>query len=104
MRFFLNNYRRLITHPRYGIWVVLATLLYLISPIDLAPDIFPILGQIDDVALIVLMLSASSQWVGQLLNAGQTTSSTTDQDAASQQDQSAPPTIDVKAVEVTSDQ
>lgn len=70
-RFLFDGYRRLLTHPRYGIWVLLASLVYLISPIDISPDLIPILGQIDDVTLIVLMLSAVSQWITQRLEAGE---------------------------------
>ncbi|RMF26562.1 MAG: DUF1232 domain-containing protein, partial [Cyanobacteria bacterium J083] len=35
-------YRNAIRHPKYRWWVILATLVYLISPLDLSPDIFPI--------------------------------------------------------------
>ncbi|MBE7380688.1 MAG: DUF1232 domain-containing protein [Leptolyngbya sp. SIO1E4] len=99
MRFFLEGYRRLITHPRYGIWVVLATLLYLISPFDLFPDFAPVFGQIDDVALIVLMVSAVSQWLSQQFLASQEADpfaeAPLEEDAAQQ-------TIDIDAVEVES--
>lgn len=64
-RFLIEGYRRLLLHPRYGIWVLLASLAYVISPIDLSPDLLPLLGQIDDVALIVLMASAVTQWLSQ---------------------------------------
>ncbi|MEM9004115.1 MAG: DUF1232 domain-containing protein [Cyanobacteria bacterium P01_F01_bin.86] len=99
MRFFIEGYRRLITHPRYGIWIVLGTLLYLISPIDLSPDMLPIFGQIDDVALLVLMISAASQWVGQQFLGNQPSDSMADSQA--EQD-SAQQTIDIDAVEVKS--
>lgn len=97
MRFLLAGYRRLLTHPRYGVWVILGTLLYLISPIDISPDILPILGQVDDVALIVLMISAASQWFSQrLVPDAQTDAST---DAQSDADTKVK-TVDVSAVEV----
>ncbi|MEO1295911.1 MAG: DUF1232 domain-containing protein [Cyanobacteria bacterium J06636_16] len=99
MRFFIEGYRRLLTHPRYGVWVILGTLLYLISPIDIAPDVLPIFGQIDDVALIVLLVSAASQWFSQQFLASQTPDSkathTSEEDAVQQ-------TIDIDAVEVKS--
>ena len=97
MRFFIQGYRRLITHPRYGIWVILATLFYLISPIDFSPDFFPILGQIDDVALIVLMVSAASQWLSQqFLNEQKSNQS----GEANSEGETVQQTIDVDAVEV----
>lgn len=67
-RLLIEGYRRLLTHPRYGVWVVLASLAYIISPIDLSPDLLPLLGQIDDVAILVLMVSALTQWLSQRLN------------------------------------
>ncbi len=56
-----NWYRTALRHPKYGIWVVVATLVYLVSPIDLAPDIFPIAGQIDDFILFSLLITEVSQ-------------------------------------------
>jgi uncharacterized membrane protein YkvA (DUF1232 family) len=32
--------------------------LYLISPLDLIPDLFPVFGQLDDLAIVVLALEA----------------------------------------------
>ena len=98
MRFLFQNYRRLLTHPKYGIWVGLASLLYLISPLDLSPDLLPLLGQIDDVALIVLMLVASSQWLSQQFFPESDDSAGT----ATTPDDPVRETVDVTAVEVDS--
>ncbi len=54
-KFIFAGYRRLLTHPRYGFWVALVSILYLLSPIDLLPDLMPVLGQVDDGALLLLM-------------------------------------------------
>jgi len=94
MRYLFQGYRRLLTHPKYGIWVLLGSLLYLVSPIDISPDLIPLLGQVDDVALIVLMVTAASQWLSQQFLNEQ------DAEADSQQDDSVTETVDVKAVEV----
>lgn len=56
-----NWYRDAIRHPKYRWWVILGTVIYLVSPIDIAPDIFPVLGQIDDVMLAGLLFTELSQ-------------------------------------------
>lgn len=94
MRYLFQGYRRLLTHPKYGLWVLLGSLLYLVSPIDISPDLIPLLGQIDDVALIVLMVSAASQWLTQQFLSEQVA-----EDELGQDD-SVTETVDVKAVEV----
>jgi uncharacterized membrane protein YkvA (DUF1232 family) len=54
-------YRGLIQNPKYRWWVVGASLLYLVSPIDLAPDIFVPFGFIDDAIVIGLLVTELSQ-------------------------------------------
>jgi len=54
-------YRNAIRHPKYRWWVMLGTVIYLISPIDIAPDFIPILGQLDDVMLAGLLFTELSQ-------------------------------------------
>lgn len=99
MRFSIEGYRRLLTHPRYGGWIMIATLVYLISPIDLSPDIFPVVGQIDDLALVALVVLAASQWLTRLFVADPLAES---QEPASSDSESVQQTIDVNAVEVKS--
>ena len=50
-------YRRALRHPVYGWLVVTGTLVYLLSPFDIVPDLFPIIGQIDDAAILTLLVS-----------------------------------------------
>lgn len=54
-------YRNTLRNPKYRWWLILGTLAYVLSPIDIAPDFIPILGQIDDVALITLLVAEVSQ-------------------------------------------
>ena len=54
-------YRNTLRNPKYRWWVILGTLLYFLSPIDIAPDFFPGLGQLDDVFLLTLLVSEVSQ-------------------------------------------
>lgn len=64
-------YRNAIRHPKYRWWVMLGTAIYLISPIDIAPDFIPILGQIDDVVLAGLLFTELSQMIMNKLQARQ---------------------------------
>ncbi len=54
-------YRGLIRNPKYRWWIILGSLIYLLSPLDISPDVIPIVGQIDDLAILALMLSELSQ-------------------------------------------
>ena len=53
-------YRDLLRNPKYRWWIILGTIVYLISPIDIAPDFIPIVGQIDDVFLLTLLVTEVS--------------------------------------------
>lgn len=66
-------YRTLMRNPRYRWIVIVASLVYLVSPLDLSPDVIPIIGQIDDVIIVTLLFSE----VFQRLSGG---SSLTDQE------------------------
>jgi uncharacterized membrane protein YkvA (DUF1232 family) len=54
-------YKTALRHPKYRAWVILGTLVYLLSPIDIAPDILPVIGEIDDVAIVALLVAEVSQ-------------------------------------------
>ena len=52
-----QGYRALVRNPQTRWMVIAGTLLYIFSPLDLSPDIFPIAGQLDDVMLVTLLLT-----------------------------------------------
>jgi uncharacterized membrane protein YkvA (DUF1232 family) len=54
-------YRGLLRNPKYRWWVILGTILYFVSPFDIAPDFFPVIGEVDDVFLMTLLVSEISQ-------------------------------------------
>lgn len=88
-------YRNLLRNPKYRWWVIIATALYFVSPIDIAPDFLPIVGQLDDVFLLTLLVSEVSQMVIEGVKARKNyseTASTTDVNTAS--------TVEVDAVSV----
>lgn len=41
----------------------LAGVLYLLSPLDLIPDLLPLLGQLDDVGILLLFISLALKWI-----------------------------------------
>lgn len=56
-----NWYRNSLRNPKYRGWIIAGTLAYLLSPFDISPDVFPLIGQIDDLALLTLFVSELSQ-------------------------------------------
>ena len=56
-----NWYRSTIRNPKYRWWLILGTVAYLFSPIDIAPDFIPFIGQIDDAVLLTLLVSEVTQ-------------------------------------------
>jgi len=91
-------YRNTIRNPKYRWWLVGGTLLYVLSPIDIAPDFIPIIGQIDDVVLITLLVSEVSQLLIERVKTTQTQNST---DAvADTQSKTSDASVDVNAVQV----
>jgi uncharacterized membrane protein YkvA (DUF1232 family) len=57
-----NWYRNAIRNPKYRWWVILGTLVYFFSPIDLVPGfLFPGIGQLDDIFLLTIMVTEVSQ-------------------------------------------
>ncbi|MFN4066887.1 MAG: YkvA family protein [Thermosynechococcus sp.] len=61
MSSFYNWYRNLLRHPKYRWLIIAASLIYLLSPLDISPDLVPILGQLDDVTVMVILASELTQ-------------------------------------------
>lgn len=55
--------RALARRTRLGLWLVVG---YLASPVDLVPDVVPVLGWADDVVLVLLVLRAVVRRAGPL--------------------------------------
>jgi uncharacterized membrane protein YkvA (DUF1232 family) len=87
-------YRNTLRNPQYRWWIVGGTLVYLLSPFDILPDFFPIIGEIDDIAIVTLLFAEISQIVVERLkqrqpkpNVSETTGTET-------------PTVEVDAVQM----
>ncbi|WP_392533242.1 YkvA family protein [Nostoc sp. C117] len=93
-------YRNLLRNPKYRWWVILGTLVYLASPIDFIPDVFPIVGQIDDVFLLTLLVSEVSGLVIEGWKARKGDLNTEAPNNTPEGSTSAASTIDVDAVSV----
>lgn len=89
-----NWYRNSLRNPQYRGWIIVGTLAYLLSPFDISPDLFPIVGQIDDLALLTLFISEISQV---LIEGHKQRQATTDSESNGPVD---PETVDVDAVPV----
>jgi len=90
---FMDWYRNLIRNSKYRWLVIAGSLIYLISPIDLLPDIIPIVGQIDDVVVMTLLVSELSQFLIERVKIAKTKTS-------ERADQVTPESVDVNAVQV----
>jgi uncharacterized membrane protein YkvA (DUF1232 family) len=69
-------YRQTIRNPKYRWWIVVATIAYLILPIDLLPDFIPLVGQVDDVLIVTLLVSELSQILIDRVKTGRVSSTT----------------------------
>jgi uncharacterized membrane protein YkvA (DUF1232 family) len=55
---FVRLYWRLICDPRVSIWpkaLLVVGVLYLLSPIDLIPDALPVIGEVDDLVVLIVV-------------------------------------------------
>ena len=69
---FYNWYKNTLNHPKYRWILVAGTLLYLLSPIDIAPDFIPIIGWIDDGIVASIFVASLSQIMLSGLTKGRT--------------------------------
>lgn len=65
---FYSWYRGALRHPKYRWLIIFGTLLYLISPVDISPDIIPIIGWLDDGILATLLVTELSSLMSDYLS------------------------------------
>lgn len=97
-------YRNVIRNSKYRWIVVLGSLLYLVSPFDISPDVLPIIGWLDDGIIATLLVTEVSQLLFEQVNAskkksnketGEEAATTADTATATEQ------VVDVQAVSVS---
>lgn len=57
---FYSWYRGALRHPKWRWAIIFGTALYLLSPFDISPDVFPIVGWLDDGVLATLLVTELS--------------------------------------------
>ena len=93
-----NWYRNAIRNSRYRWLVVFGSLLYLVSPFDISPDVFPIIGWLDDGIIATLLVTEVSQLLFEQVNASKKKANKeTDTAAGTATEQ----VVDVQAVSVS---
>ncbi|WP_013323450.1 YkvA family protein [Gloeothece verrucosa] len=60
---FYNWYSQQIKHPKYRWFIILGTLLYLVSPVDISSDFIPIVGWLDDGVVLTLLTTEVSRLI-----------------------------------------
>jgi len=74
---FYDWYRNLVRNSKYRWLIVAGTLIYLFSPIDLIPDVLPLVGQIDDTVILGLLVAEVSSMLMDRLKAQKGTTTAT---------------------------
>ncbi len=60
---FYTWYSSQVRHPKYRWFMIIGTLFYLFSPLDISSDFLPILGWIDDGIVLTLLTTELSRLV-----------------------------------------
>ncbi len=61
IKFVYSWYRNTLRKPKLRWWIVGGTLLYVLNPLDVLPDVFPVVGQIDDAVVVTILATELSQ-------------------------------------------
>ncbi|MGF1521498.1 MAG: YkvA family protein [Leptolyngbyaceae cyanobacterium] len=56
-------FTNLIRNSKYRWLIILGSLVYLVSPLDISPDVFPVIGWIDDGLLASIVITELTQFV-----------------------------------------
>jgi uncharacterized membrane protein YkvA (DUF1232 family) len=67
MQAFYTWFTDTLRNPKYRWWIVIGSLVYLVSPLDIAPDFIPVLGQLDDITILGLLIAELTQMASEYL-------------------------------------
>ncbi|MCL2923313.1 MAG: DUF1232 domain-containing protein [Trichodesmium sp. MAG_R04] len=95
-------YRNIIRNPKYRWWIIAGTLAYVLSPFDISPDFIPIVGQIDDVAIVTLLVTEVSQMLVDFIKLRRSQDKGVVYNVNNQDSTTADHTVDVNVVSVPS--
>ncbi|MEA5462270.1 YkvA family protein [Leptothoe sp. PORK10 BA2] len=99
-----NWYRNAIRNSKYRWIVVFGSLLYLVSPFDISPDVLPIIGWLDDGIIATLLVTEVSQLLFEQVNASKKKANketTQKADATANTATATEQVVDVQAVSVS---
>ncbi|RUR83128.1 YkvA family protein [Chlorogloeopsis fritschii PCC 9212] len=88
----VDKIRKIFRNSKYRWFAIIAGLVYLVSPLDISPDVVPILGWLDDGLIASLVIAEVSQIVAEKLKNRQKGNSATANPTQT------PAVIDVNAV------
>jgi uncharacterized membrane protein YkvA (DUF1232 family) len=64
---FYSWFTETLRNPKYRWWIVIGSLVYLFSPIDIAPDFIPVIGQLDDITILGLLVAELTQMLSEYM-------------------------------------
>lgn len=79
---FYSWYRGAIRDPKWRWFIILGTAFYLVSPLDISPDVIPIIGWLDDGILATLLVTELSSLAMDYLKGRKDTVATADTEDA----------------------
>jgi uncharacterized membrane protein YkvA (DUF1232 family) len=93
-----NWYRNTMRHPKYRWWIIIGSLVYLLSPLDISPDVFPVVGWVDDGVIATLLVAELSQLLMERLKGGKGDKAADETTTADSSFGTSADTVDVDAV------
>jgi uncharacterized membrane protein YkvA (DUF1232 family) len=95
-----DTYRKLIRESKYRWLIIIGSALYLVTPFNLATDLVPIIGWIDDGMILTLLMTELSAILLEKVKAKQEAPTATVNPEGTPNATGTTPTVDVDSVQV----